>query len=302
MDRAIFIIKSGGLVAIPTETVYGLAGDATNSEAVGKIYDLKGRPANNPLIIHVANLEAAKEIAEFNESALKLAKEFWPGPLSLVLKSKKDSPISKEALAGLDTIAVRIPSHEIALEFLKQASVPIAAPSANISNYISPTEAGHVSEAFVGLYVIDGGKSVYGLESTIVDMSKDNPTILRSGFISKEDIAKALGKDIAVNQSHEILAPGMMKRHYSPKVNLRMNATSLEAGELGLGFGDMNLGEYNLSEKGDLIEAASNLYSYLRIVDNKASILGAKGIAVAPIPNHAIGIAINDKLSRASSK
>lgn len=299
MERAISIIKAGGLVGLPTETVYGLAGDATNPESIRKIYELKGRPSNNPLIIHVANLDQAKEIAEFDDRALKLAGEFWPGPLTILLRRKSNSSICKEAYAGLNTIAIRIPSHEIAKTFLVDVGLPIAAPSANISNYISPTELSHVEDAFEDLYILDGGKSVYGLESTIIDLSKDNPTILRHGFITKEGLSKVLGTEVLDNISKDILAPGMMKKHYSPKTPIRINADSLNSGELGLGFGNISLGELNLSDKGDLIEAAANLYSMMRILDKKASMLGSSYIAIAPVPLFGIGIAINDKLKRA---
>lgn len=302
MEKAISIIKSGGLVGIPTETVYGLAGDATNEKAIERIYEAKGRPSENPLIIHLPSIEAAKEIAIFDERSEKLASSLWPGPLTIVLKRKKDSPICMSACGGRDTIAIRIPSHEIAMDFLKKVGLPIAAPSANISNYISPTEASHVIGAFGDdIYIIDGGKSVYGLESTIIDLSSDSPTILRHGFILKESLSNILGQEVRDNIYGEILAPGMMKKHYSPKTPIRINAESLAEGEIGLGFGSVNLGELNLSDKGDMTQAAANLYSMLRILDEKALKFGAKSIAVAPIPEMGIGIAVNDKLQRASA-
>lgn len=299
MIKEIALIKEGGIVALPTETVYGLAGDATNPKAIEKIYKLKNRPNTNPLIIHVANLYHAKELAHFNDMADKLASNFWPGPITMVLPKRDNSPIAIEATASMDTIAIRIPSHEIANKFLREAGIPIAAPSANISNYISPTEAEHVREAF-DVPIIDGGKSVYGLESTIIDLTEPKPIILRHGFITKDAIAKVFECEVKDTNSNKILAPGMMKKHYAPNTLLRINATSLENGEIGLGFGEIDIGQRNLSPRGDLIEAASNLYSMLRALDSKAKQFGATKIAIAPIPSIGIGIAINDKLQRAS--
>jgi len=302
MEDAVSIIKSGGVVGIPTETVYGLAADATNLAAVRKIYDLKGRPSNNPLIVHVANISKAKELADFDEAALSLANQFWPGPLTMVLKKKNPTPICKEVFAGLDTIALRIPSHTKAISFLEEVGIPLAAPSANISNYISPTSLKHVKEAFGDeVSVIEGGNSVYGIESTIIDLSRKPYKILRPGFITKEALAQVLDKDIEHYIGTDVKAPGMMSKHYAPKIPLRTNAHLLHEGEIGLGFGEHVIGQMNLSVRGDLVEAASNFYSMLRTLDEKASLMGANSIAVAPIPNIGIGIALNDKLSRAAS-
>ena len=299
--QAISIINSGGVVAFPTETVYGLGADATNESACRKIYELKSRPNNNPIIVHVASIEDAREIGEFNEIAEIIAAEFWPGPITIVVPCRPESKICSTVLAGLKAVAIRIPSNPIALELIRKTNKPIAAPSANISNYVSPTEAAHVKDAFGdAVYVLDGGKSVYGLESTIIDVTGEKPRILRYGFITPDTISKLIGREVDMVETEEILAPGMMKKHYSPKAKLRINATSLNPTELGIGFGDIELGEFNLSKNGDLAEAASNLYSMIRLLDYKAALSGISSIAIAPIPNIGIGLAINDKLQRAS--
>ena len=311
ISKAAEFIKSGHLVAFPTETVYGLGADATNEQACQKIFQIKGRPNINPLIVHVATVEQAKTIGEFNDDALKLAKLFWPGPLSIVVPLKAESKIAKSVSAGLSTIALRIPSNNIALELIKQSNKPIAAPSANPSGYISSTSLDHVTEHFlheqeVFILTDDLEKSEYGIESTIVDTASDNLTILREGFITLEILEETLTKKVEVSSSlAEIKAPGMMKKHYSPKVSVRMNASNLQEGEIGLNFADsMLIGEFslNLSTTGDLIEAASNLYSDLRKLDQYATRHNIKTIAVAKIPETGIGAAINDKLKRASVK
>ncbi len=296
LTKAISLINSGDIVAFPTETVYGLGADATNEQACKKIYELKSRPGNNPIIVHVATIEHAREIGEFSETAEIIAENFWPGPLTIVVPLKPKSGLCTTVSAGLNTVGIRIPANEIALELIKKSGKPIAAPSANISNYVSPTEAAHVRDAFGdNVYVIDGGKATYGLESTIIDVSGPHQKLLRYGFITPDTISKVIRQEVIIDKSEEILAPGMMKRHYSPRTKLRLNATTLNLGELGLGFGEVEFGKYNLSKSGDLAEAASNFYSMLRLLDNKS----ANSIAVAPIPNIGIGLAINDKLERA---
>lgn len=302
MKKALEILNKGGLVAFPTETVYGLGADATNDEACKKIYEIKSRPSNNPMIIHVSSLEKAKEIAEFNPLAEKLARIVWPGPISIVLKKLPDSKICETATAGLDTVAIRVPMNDLALDLLKNFGKPVAAPSANISNYISPTSAEHVEEAFgKKVYILKNEHVVLGLESTIIDMTNpDQPEILRAGFVTKSIISDILKKDVVYHESDKVIAPGMMKKHYSPHTNVRMDATELRVNEVGLGFGDIDLGYLNLSRRGDLTEAALNLYSMLRILDKEAQSQNIKTIAVAPIPNDGVGIAINDKLKRAS--
>ncbi len=288
------LLISGDLVAFPTETVYGLGADAASDAACRKIYQLKGRPSNNPLIVHVANLEAAREIAVFNKAAELLATKFWPGPLTLVLQLHPHTKIAKTVTAGLDTIAIRIPAHEIALELIRATGKSIAAPSANPSGYVSPTSALHVRKHFPNLYVLEGSNSEYGLESTIIDLT-DKPTILRYGFITPEVLSEALGYEVAYNHSYEqIKAPGMLAKHYSPSAKVRLNVVSLEEGEVGIGFGDVDF-DLNLSKVGSLAEAAANLYDMLRVADSRA-----KHIAIAKIPDEGIGLAINDRLSRAT--
>jgi L-threonylcarbamoyladenylate synthase len=310
ISKAAEFIKAGNLVAFPTETVYGLGADATNEQACQKIFTVKGRPSINPLIVHIATIEQAEAIGEFNDDAKKLAKLFWPGPLSIVMPLKDDSKIAKSVSAGLSTIALRIPSNNIALELIKQSNKPIAAPSANPSGYISSTSSSHVAEHFlheqdVCILTDDREKSEYGIESTIVDTTSGKLTILREGFITLEILEEALGEKVLVSSSlAEIKAPGMMEKHYSPKVLVRMNADNLQEGEIGLNFADSKLtGEFsiNLSTTGDLNEAASNLYSDLRKLDQYATKHNIKTIAIARIPERGIGAAINDKLKRASA-
>ena len=294
------IIRSGEVVAFPTETVYGLGADATNNEACLKIYALKGRPNNNPLIVHVSSIEEARLIGEFNPLANQIIKNFWPGPLTIVLKLKQSSNICNVVTAGLGTIGIRMPAHPKALQLIASAGVPIAAPSANISNYVSPTETSHVREAFGDkIHIIEGDKSIYGLESTIIDVSNNIPTILRHGFITQDAIESVIGETVNINNQDKILAPGMMKKHYSPKAKLRINAENISDNEIFIGFGNVDFGELNLSRSGDLAEAASNLYSMIRQCDTYED--QELCIAVAPVPNIGIGIAINDRLRRAAS-
>ena len=292
-------IRAGNVVAFPTETVYGLGADATNLDACKKIYLLKGRPSCNPLIVHIADKNDAHKYGEINPFAQKIIDNFWPGPISIVVKAKKNSNICNIATAGLDTIALRMPDHKIALELLKISDRPIAAPSANISNYVSPTESKHVTESFEGkITILEGEKSVFGLESTIIDVSGDKPVILRYGFITPETLGKLLGCEVGIMTHGKIIAPGMMKKHYAPKTPLRLNATKLVTGEIGLGFGPHDIGELNLSHEGVLAEAAANFYSMLRLLDAKAMRQKLHGIAIAPIPDEGVGLAINDRLRR----
>jgi L-threonylcarbamoyladenylate synthase len=304
--KAAKIIKQGGVVAFPTETVYGLGADATNETACQKIYELKSRPANNPLIVHVASLEQAEKIAVFSPLAKKAAQAFWPGPISFVLPLKHEAKIARTVTAGLKTIAIRIPDNEIALSLIKEASVPIAAPSANPSGYISPTTCAHVKEHFSekGIMILEGGASVVGIESTIIDFSTASPMLLRQGFITAEDMESIINKEVNYTLDNAILkAPGMMEKHYSPSVAVRLNALTIGPKEIGLGYSSINFerGE-NLSKNGNLIEAASNLYSMLRTLDKLALQEGYDTIAVAPIPFSRIGVAINDRLKRAAAK
>ncbi len=308
IKQAAIIIKHGGVVAFPTETVYGLGADARSDDACAKIFQLKGRPSFNPLIVHVASLTQAEAIAEFNSDAIKLAEELWSGPLTIVLPVRQEAKIAKTVLAGLDTIAIRMPAHPIALALLRESGCPLAAPSANPSGYISATTAEHVRKHFgeLGVFILEGNDQChYGLESTIIDLSSNEPRILRHGFITQGTLETVLGKKVAISPAlMQIKAPGMMEKHYAPKTRLRLNAESLEEGEIGLNFGNPTLfGNYalNLSESADLSEAASNLYAMLRLLDEYATEHNIQAIAVGSIPNHGIALAINDRLKRAAA-
>lgn len=306
------VLRAGGVVAFPTETVYGLGADATNDQAVATIFELKNRPTFNPLIVHVQDDLQAAELVEFNETAQKLAHAFWPGALTLVLKRKPDSPLSLVVTAGLDTVAVRVPAHPVAQALLQAAGVPVAAPSANVSGYISPTQAMHVLMQFKdgqGLnLVIDGGPSAVGVESTIIDVSEDTPVLLRPGGIAVEDIEAVVGPVLVVDkntddgeQSAAVTAPGQLKSHYAPSIPLRMNVApeDRQKGESLLTFGPNmpRRAALNLSKSGDLKEAAANLFTMMRALDMP----GIRGIAVVPIPDEGLGRAINDRLRRASA-
>lgn len=292
--KALSLLQNGDVIGLPTETVYGLAGDATNRHAIAKIYALKGRPSFNPLIIHSHSLDQLKDIVEFDETAIILAEHFWPGPVTLVLKRKENCPIDLLASAGMDTLAVRIPKHPIALELLQQFGKPLAAPSANLSNSLSPTSKAMVLKDFPDLYVLDGDQCTIGVESTIISCV-DRLTLLRPGGIAREDIEILIGK-LADIQGDKILASGMLKKHYAPKTPLRLNAMHKKEGELLLGFGPIEA-DLNLSESANLTEAAANLFSMLNQLDQ----MGAKSIAISPIPEHRLGVAINDRLRRAAS-
>jgi L-threonylcarbamoyladenylate synthase len=303
INHAIKFLKEGNLVCFPTETVYGLGADATNDSAILKIYKTKNRPANNPLIIHTYSIDSAKKIAIFNDDANKLS-VLWPGPLTLVMQQKNNA-ISINATNNLKTIAIRIPSHPLCHEILKEFGGYIAAPSANPSGYISSTKFEHVMEHYGSseeIYIFDEDDCVYGIESTIIDVSNDEPVMLRHGFIEEKTIEKLLGKKIIQNKTSNIIAPGMLDKHYSPYSKIRLNAEILGEKEVGIGFGKVNgMFEMNLSTKGDLKEAAFNLYDLLRKSD-KIALQMNKSIAISPIPNKDLGVAINDKLRRAEIK
>ena len=306
--KAAILLQEGRLVAFPTETVYGLGADATNSAACQAIYSLKGRPSFNPLIVHVDSIQAAEEIGVFSPLAIKLAQHFWPGALTMVLPVKPQAKIALNVTAGLQTVGLRVPSHPLALEFLKAAKKPVAAPSANISNYVSATSYKHVLHDFVNsdLHILvsqdyKGINVIGGLESTIVDVSANSLSILRSGMITKEDIQSVIGLNLDNNvECGKIKSPGMLNKHYSPRASLRLNANNLQNAEVGIDFASKLQTEFSLSASGNLFEAAKNLYDTLRKVDLYATKYGLK-IAVAPIPNVGIGVAINDKLNRAAS-
>jgi len=300
-------LAAGGLVAFPTETVYGLGADGTNGEAIARLYAAKGRPSFNPLIAHLPTLEAAQRIAIFNETALKLARAFWPGPLTLVLPKAPGCPVAGLATAGLDTVAVRVPAHPVAQAILQALNAPIVAPSANRSGHVSPTTAAHVHHDLDGRIdlIVDGGPVSVGVESTIVGCT-GAPVLLRPGGTPRADIEAVLGIPLGRIETVPLhdnpLAPGMLESHYAPKAAVRLNATTLKAGEALLAFGEPLHGAQrertlNLSPRGDLIEAAANLFGHLRALDDT----GADSIAVMPIPTHGLGEAINDRLRRAAA-
>lgn len=292
-------------MAFPTETVYGLGGDATNDRAVALIYAAKGRPQFNPLIIHLAEPKDAEALVEWNDRAEFLARKFWPGPLTFVLPRKKDCPVSLLASAGLDTLAVRMPSHPLARELLRVTGRPIAAPSANAFGKLSPTTPEHVMESLGGKVdmILDGGRSPVGLESTVIDLTTPHLAILRHGGVTREQLEQAVGRTLKImGDTHAPKSPGMLKSHYAPDLPLRLDATEATDNEALLTFGPdekikggaMRL---NLSPQGDLNEAAANLFSMLRQLDQPQF----RGIAVTPIPDNGLGAAINDRLSRAAT-
>ncbi len=293
LNAAADILGSGGLVAFPTETVYGLGADARDGEAVARIYAAKGRPAFNPLIVHVADVAAAQRYGLFDVATRKVADAFWPGPLSLVVPLAPDHGLSPLVTAGLDTVALRVPAHPLAHALLTRFDGPVAAPSANPSGRISPTTAGHVMAGLSGRIdaVLDGGACSVGLESTIIGGTP--LALLRPGGVAQEDI-EAITGPLAV-ASEQITAPGQLASHYAPNAALRLNADHAEPGEVLLGFGPMPC-DLNLSDRGDLVEAAANLFGQLHALDARGA-----PIAVAPIPNTGLGRAINDRLQRAAA-
>ncbi len=301
--RAARVLRQGELVAFPTETVYGLGADATSDTAVARIFEVKNRPTFNPLIIHVTDFEAAARLAEFPETAMILARQFWPGPLSLVARRRPDCQVSLLASAGLDTLAIRVPDHKTARTLLAQAEVPVAAPSANASGRLSPTRAQHVAQSLGGTIglILDDGPCPVGIESTVVDAATEPPTILRPGGITAEEIRSLVGPIRTMETSDAPASPGMLVSHYAPERPLRLNAMSVRSGEALLSFGRHYVtgaaAEQNLSRRGSLQEAASNLFAQLRAIDRPEF----SGIAVMPIPERGLGRAINDRLRRAAA-
>jgi L-threonylcarbamoyladenylate synthase len=297
-------LGAGGLVAFPTETVYGLGADASNGEAIARLYAAKGRPAFNPLIAHVADAAGARRLGAFHAAAEVLAEAFWPGPLTLVVPKRPDCGVADLALAGLDTVGLRVPAHPVAHALLTAFGGPVVAPSANRSGHVSPTSAAHVLADLRGRIdmVIDGGAADVGVESTIVACLGE-PTLLRPGGVARESIERVLGHALAVAATPDTdapLAPGMLSSHYAPKARLRLDAGAPRDGEALLAFGPapaFNGQTLNLSPRGDLIEAAANLFSHLRALDAS----GAKSIAVMAIPHEGLGEAINDRLMRAAA-
>jgi L-threonylcarbamoyladenylate synthase len=292
------ILSEGGLVAIPTETVYGLAADAANPEAVARLYEAKGRPRFNPLIAHISSWEMAEREAEFSPLARACAEAFWPGPLTLVLPAKSSGRVSELARAGLETLAVRWPKHRAAAALIEVFGRPLVAPSANRSGHVSPTRAEHVAEDLgerISL-ILDGGPCDVGMESTILGFQDGEPVLLRPGGVATETISAKLGRSVRPYSGHAgINAPGQMKSHYSPRARLRLNAMAREDGEGFLAFGPFVPGDLSLSTSGDLVEAAANLFEMLRSLDTQF-----ERIAVSPIPATGLGEAINDRLERAA--
>lgn len=305
IETASVCLTAGGLVAFPTETVYGLGADATQGEAVARLYAAKGRPAFNPLISHVTSLAAARKLAGFNPDAERLAAAFWPGPLTLVLPRQPDCPVSDLATAGLDSIALRVPAQRTARALLEAFGKPVVAPSANRSGHVSPTDAKHVLADLRGRIdlILDDGPCPVGVESTIVALLGE-PTLLRPGGLPRADIERVLGRplrapDRAVDEDVP-LAPGMLASHYAPKATMRLNVREPREDEALLAFGPAPAFSgpvLNLSPSGDLVEAAAKLFSHLRRLDAA----GVPAIAVMPVPNEGLGEAINDRLARAAA-
>lgn len=304
VEQAAQIVRAGGLVAMPTETVYGLAADALSDQAVAAIFATKGRPQFNPLIIHVADAKAAHVLVDFDPLAERLAAQFWPGPLTLVLPRREGCRVSLLASAGLDTLAVRVPAHPVAQALLREAGIPLAAPSANRSGRVSPTEVVHVRQEFGdALPIVEGGACNVGLESTVVSTQGGVPVILRPGAITAEMIEALCGVPPAyAGQGSALQSPGMLASHYAPSIPVRLDVTLPHPQEALLAFGT-NVPQgakttLNLSEAGDLNEAAANLFRYLRRLDGAQH----SAIAVMPVPQHGLGVAINDRLKRAAAE
>jgi len=298
IERAAELIRAGQCVAVPTETVYGLAADATSGEAVARIYATKGRPSFNPLIVHVGSLDDAATLAGLSPVARRLADAFWPGPLTLVLPARADSPVAALATAGLPTIAIRIPAHPAMRALIAASGRPLAAPSANASGRISATTAAHVASSLgerVPL-VLDGGPTQHGLESTIVALTDGRMRLLRPGPIDGVALETVAGNPLSREVDGRIEAPGQMASHYAPAKPLRLDALDRREGEWWIGFGTV-AGDDSLSRSGDLVEAAARLFDAL----HRADAAPAPAIAVAPIPDGGLGLAINDRLRRAAA-
>ena len=301
LNKAKKILEKNKIIAVPTETVYGLAGNAYSNKSVKRIYNLKKRPKKNPLIVHYYNLDLLKKDAKYDKNFLKLYKKFSPGPLTYILKKRKSSKVSKFANAKLKTIAVRFPKNKVIRSLLKKLSFPLAIPSANISTGVSPTEPLDVVDEFKNKikFILNGGKSIIGLESTVLNLS-NKPRILRPGAISNIQIGKILKKKVTnVAGSKLIVSPGMLKRHYSPGIPMKLNSIKPDYKAAFIVFGKkykMKKNMFNLSKNNNLKEAAKNLYKILR----KIKKLKYKKINVVKIPNKNIGIAINDRLKKAS--
>ena len=295
--RAAEVLRGGELVAFPTETVYGLGGDATNDMAVARIFEAKGRPRFNPLIVHVDRIETVRDYVEWSHAAEVLASAFWPGPLTLVLPIRPGTGISGLVTAGLPSLAVRVPANPVARALLREFGGPVAGPSANPSGRISPTTAAHVAAGLGGRIaaILDGGACDVGVESTIVGLT-DAPVLLRPGGLPAEAVEQALGAPLAGHGAGDaVTAPGQLASHYAPGATVRLEAERREPGEVLLGFGPVEC-DLNLSASGDLTEAAANLFAHLHALDETS-----QPIAVSPIPERGMGRAINDRLRRAAA-
>ncbi len=302
IKKAAEVILDGGLVAFPTETVYGLGANVYNKEAVANIFAAKQRPHFDPLISHIAEIDILKSYAATDERVFALARRFWPGPLTFVLNRVEENPSIDLACSGLRTLTVRMPNHPVALSLIKASGVPIVAPSANKYQSISPTTAQHVADGLGNAVdmILDGGACAVGVESTILDLTGKQIVMLRAGGTAKEDIEEFLNEKILISDGNPDLptAPGQLMRHYAPKNILRINITTPEKDEFFIGFGEAD-GNLNLSKNGDLREAAANLFAFLRYADTHAT---SGKIAIAPIPEEGLGLAINDRIRRASYK
>lgn len=300
LSEAARLIREGRIAAFPTETVYGLGADATNAAAVARIFAAKGRPDSNPLICHIADAAQLDGLAIRDSRADRLIQAFWPGALTLVLPRAPGCPIAPAVSAGLDTVAIRMPAHPLARDLLRQVGRPVAAPSANRSGHVSPTTAAHVRESLgPDVAVVDGGPCPVGLESTVIGLAGPAPTLLRPGGIPAEAIEAALGEPLAAPQSAKLESPGMLLKHYAPRLPVRLNAAAPQGREGLLSFGPAPGGfarVFPLSDTGDLAEAAANLYAGLHALDRD----DLTGIAVMPIPETGLGVAINDRLRRAA--
>ena len=301
VTNATRILHQGGVVAFPTETVYGLGADATQDDAVAKVFSIKGRPAINPLIIHVGRPDWVAGLAQPDGRFDALTRAFWPGPLTLVLRRRPDCPVSAAVSAGLESIAVRQPNHPAALDLLKQVKRPLAAPSANPSGHVSPTKAQHVEED-LGDHIdmiLDGGACPTGIESTVLDITTETAHILRPGAIDANSLADVIGPvSDRIEAAAAIISPGQMAKHYAPSLPVRLNVPTANQGEALIGFGVAPEATINLSPTGDLVEAATALFATLRALDDPSQF---SAIAVMPIPNEGLGCAINARLSRAAA-
>ena len=301
ISAAAALLRDGRLVAFPTETVYGLGADATNGRAVAAIFAAKGRPRFNPLIVHVKDAQQAAEFTIFSSLATRLVETFWPGPLTLVLPRRTDCRLSLLVSAGLDTVALRAPSHPLARRLIAEAGVPLAAPSANLSGAVSATTAAHVADGLSGKLdlILDGGPTPIGIESTVIGFADGKPVLLRPGALAREAIEKISGP-LSAPPGGAIASPGQLASHYAPRAALRLNALEVMPHEALLAFGPLVAAgarlKLNLSPAGDLVEAAVNLFAMLRALDGEGG-----AIAVMPIPMSGLGEAINDRLTRAAA-